>query len=458
VTPLLPHRFFLCFSLVGGAALAIVQPPFGVADETAHFLRAYDISTGHPWPEIRPEGAGSELPRSLVALEAALPAGPGRKADLRSIGAAFARRLAPSERAFVDFRGAAWSSFVPYLPQAVAIAVGRFWGAGPLALFYLARFANLLVCSALTARALRFFPSGRWLMTMIALTPMASSLRSSVSPDAALLAVAFAFTGLVAAAAFDRERAVGTAAASAMIGAAGGLALTKLPYAPLLVLVLAIPAERLATLGRRRFLAAYSTVSLTALLISLAGWQRTALPLRPDVAVDRAQQAHALLADPLGAARVIARDALVHAPRYVAQMIGWRLGWLDTPLPLVVVVAVLAVLVMLVAFDARSASLPQASQRLLLLAAVGASSLLILISQYVVWTPAGAATLEGVQGRYFLPLAPAAALLLQTRRLAGRCRLADEDAGRWLGLFCTALFVASCAAVVIASYAPPSSG
>jgi uncharacterized membrane protein len=57
-------------------------------------------------------------------------------------------------------------------------------------------------------------------------------------------------------------------------------------------------------------------------------------------------------------------------------------------------------------------------QRFVVLLVVAATVLLIEISLYLLWTPVGAAAIEGVQGRYFLPVAAAAVWLMPWRRLA----------------------------------------
>ena len=46
--------------------------------------------------------------------------------------------------------------------------------------------------------------------------------------------------------------------------------------------------------------------------------------------------------------------------------------------------------------------------------------MLLSLSQYVTWTPLGAGLVDGLQGRYFLPVAPVAAILFYNRRLAAR--------------------------------------
>ena len=48
--------------------------------------------------------------------------------------------------------------------------------------------------------------------------------------------------------------------------------------------------------------------------------------------------------------------------------------------------------------------------RLLVAAITAGTFLAVAASQYLLWTPVGADYIDGIQGRYLLPLAPAAAL------------------------------------------------
>src|SRR5207244_9718047 len=84
----------------------------------------------------------------------------------------------------------------PYLPQAIAIAAGRWLGAGPLALLYIGRLANALVALIVLASAVRLMPIGRELTMLFGLLPMAIYQYASVSPDAAVITTAFLFTAV----------------------------------------------------------------------------------------------------------------------------------------------------------------------------------------------------------------------------------------------------------------------
>jgi uncharacterized membrane protein len=447
----LPHRVFLWCGLLGGLVFVFLVPPFWVADEPSHFRRAYDVSLGHLWPQVvhtSPGGAytsgtvGAELPRSLLALEHELPAGPGATSRPAAILRAFRDPLAPGDRLFVDFRGTAWSPFLPYVAPALAMAVGRWCGAGPLLLLYLGRLANLAASSLLIASAIRRFPTGRWVQMLIALTPMAITLRASLSADAAAFTAACVFVGLVAAAS-SGSRPLRGGDLAALIVAAAALALTKLPYVPLLLLPLSIPAERFGAPSRRRFLIAYGAIALPAVLFTIACWRRIPVAMRPSV--DPATQMHSLVAHPLSVLQLLAHDVALSWQLYLMEAMGALLGWLDIGVSPLFIYADLFLIILMLLLDAEASGLPSRRQRCLLLISVTTVAFVVLVSQYVTWTEPSHG-LQGVQGRYFLPMAPATALLLQPRFLAGRRSLAG--AGPWLAAFTATLFAIVSLAVI----------
>src|ERR1044071_3378139 len=195
-------RFFLAAGLAYGLVFVFATPPFQVPDEPAHFYRAYAVSEGTLSAQRGEAGLGAGLPGSLEEL------GAGYKRDLafhseRKIAPARILRslavpLDAGRRGFVDFRTSAQYTPVPYLPQAAGIAVARWLGAPALGLLYAARLANLLAATFLIAAGLRRMPSYAWLLTMLALTPMAIFLRASAAADALGTAVGFLLAGTAA--------------------------------------------------------------------------------------------------------------------------------------------------------------------------------------------------------------------------------------------------------------------
>lgn len=415
-----PERFFVVASLLAGLAFVFVTPPFQVPDEPVHFYRSYAVSTGELWGEPArdpADGFGAVLPASLEEVGSTLrgdvPFRPERKIRPAAIRQALRVPLEEDRRAFTDYRNAAQFTFVPYLPQAAGMLVARTFGASTLGLLYAARVVNLLVATALIAAGLRRMPSYTWLMTMLALTPMALFLRASLSGDAFGTGVAFLLVGTAARLAWGEAEPATWKDAALLTACAAALCLSKPVYVALTFLVLLIPARRLA--GSRKALVLTAAAVAFVLAMSLAG--SIDVSMREGYPIDRDAQIRDSLAHPLRTAGIIVKDYLQQGDRYVAQIVG-QLGWLDTNLPKPFLWGYALLLGLLLLIDTRPDVAVGPWQRGALVLIALATMALISASQYATFTPYGADYLDGLQGRYFIPLAPAAAWIVHTRRFA----------------------------------------
>ena len=502
----------LALGLAGGLLLVFVTPPFQVPDEPAHFFRAYQIATAAA-AEPGPGGGGlgfmlpASLPRLVNFCVAGVAFHPDRRLPPGLLPAAWRLPLEPERRIFLPAGSLTSYTAVPYLAAAAVVAAGRLLVLPPLALLYLARLGNLAAALALSWTAVRLAPVQRWLLALLALTPMAMFERSSASADAltnalpllllsCILSLALRrLPAAVAASSAAGARSLAAAAAgqapvipraalpvtSAAEGTAGEsgaaaplagrwpgearvsarsaalllataflLAAAKGVYFLIDLLVFVVPpavrgrgrAESRATwkpppaaeapaaaapppgLGAARRAAAGLWAGGMAAAVAGAGmswWvaHRFAILGFLRSGVQPQAQLRGVLAAPLRFLSLAATDYVLHAPRYAAQFVG-NFGWLDTPLPRAATV-LWALLLLAAACTGGNPALALAAwQRWLAAAVTGGVLLFISLSQYVTWTPLGANFVDGLQGRYFLPLAPVAAILFYNRRLAGR--------------------------------------
>jgi len=410
-----PERTVLLVGLLGGLLFVALTPPFQAPDENRHFCRAYHLSEG----VLFPKAGRADLPESVVRVSESfqsLAGHPERKADLAAWRQALAVPLAPERHAESGIGGAALSTPAPYLPQALAALAGRLLGLPPLVLLYLCRLANLAAALAVAWLAVRIAPFYRWLFAFLALDPMALFLRSSASADALTDAAALLLVAVVLALAVGHA---GRYRIALLLGSVALVVLAKgASYLLLPALVLLIPAERFG--GRRRQAATLAAVLVLALAgVALSSWaaRRAYTPPRVEVTLDPGAQIARIARRPFHFVAIALADAVRRAPVYAIQFVG-NLGWLDTPLQAPVLLGYALLLLALALIDG-SPVFSLGSGRRLLVAAITAGTLLaIYVSQYMLWTAVGADAVEGVQGRYLLPLAPAAALLLANRKWA----------------------------------------
>lgn len=403
----------LALGLCGAVSMAVLTPPLQAPDEAQHFERAYQLSELRIWSVVHGDQAGDVLPVSLPDMTrrflGSTTLHQARIVSPEPIGVTareLSRPLDPSRRTFVDFTGAAFYSPLPYLPQAAAIAAGRWVGFGPMVLLYLARLANAAASVGLLALAIRLLPAGRSVLMLIGLLPMALFLYGSASPDAMTLASAFLFTALAV-----RAQTVGGWSRRALaLGACAGLIFcsVKPVYTPLLLTGL-VPA--ILEQGRRWTALRDQALLLLVVCVPTVLWTWSSpmivAAMLPNV--QPAGQISFILHHPVNFAVVLARTLYEDKSFYWHSLVG-TLGWLNVDLPRWAYKAPVVGLVAAALLDGglRRRLAPAAALWQLLLVAGGV--VLTLTALYLGWTPVGGPLILGVQGRYFLSLAAMAGL------------------------------------------------
>jgi uncharacterized membrane protein len=396
-----PATAFLVIGAVIGVLFMAVTPPFGGADEPAHWYRAYQVSEGSIRAERQGDRVGGFLPTSLRLSRHDRP-WRGAPAPLRT-----------DERAFVDFRNTALYAPVPYVPHAVAIAAGRVAGLPPLALFYLARAAGLAAALALAFLAIGITPLGKRTFLLLALTPMAVRQMSLVTVDSVTNGASLLFLALCLRRALASGWPPGTGATGALALSSLVLSLSKIAYVPLALLSLLPAAEGD---GRRRaWPGALAVVGLGVAGVGawlwLIGDLYAAQRIAPDA--DPGRQTAFILADPIRFGRLLLADLTHNGAAYLWQ----GLGYAGTASP-VIAWSHLAVLIVVALLDGRADVSLDRRGRGLIVAVAAATYALVTTTNYLAWNPVGAATVSFVQGRYYIPIAPLPLLLLSNRRLA----------------------------------------
>jgi len=443
-----PALVFLAIGLVSGLLLVFITPPFQAPDEFNHLRRAYHISEGHPIAVVSDQRVGAEMPLSLHWVMIPfydIPFDDQARVEPGLYRQALEIQLLPEHRSFHDFNNTALMSPLPYLPQAGAIAVGRLARVRPLFLVYAGRLANLLTWLLLVGMAVRVTPVGKWLLVSLALMPMTIFLAASLSYDACTIGISFLATACLLRHTMTREGTVRwrDAAVACLLGAALGL--SKFAYAGLMLIWLLIPDTRFRS---RRDRVLMTILILAVTTAALIGWGLTARTLF--LSYDQYNEDYRI------------HQALVHGvdpPAQLQQVLEaphkflWRywktvteeriqnsfvalLGWLDTPFPGWYIYGYLALLFCLAVADGQLSPGIGLRQRLGLTILILGSLVFFGVLFYCQWSPVGAYRFNGIQGRYFIPLAPLAFLVLH----AGN-RIRPNR--RWMGLTLTLILVAS---------------
>jgi uncharacterized membrane protein len=420
-----PHRFYTTVALIFGFGFLVVVPPYGNADETAHFYRAWEVSQAIvlPGPVPGTNMHGSVIPLSLSELDPAarLPyqtplSFPLTSGQLWSV---------PLDRSRAQLTATPMGDYspVPYLPQAVVIGILRQLNAPPALMFYLARLAVLLTSVLLFRYAIKLVPFGKWLLAAVGLLPMQVNLNASLAADALTVSLCALLLATAVRIAASKSKPTGRQWA-ACSGLALAVALCKTAYAPLVFVVFLIPLCGPFVGDRRSAWIKASAIVMAAVLVDVLWTLKTNswYPV-PGPDVSSHAQLHVILHRPAWYVfRVFGLTFLTHFGDGILASFTGAFVALNYSLPNWAQFVAIAMLVLSAALtdSAEERAAVSIRRRYVAPAAfvVGLATIFIIATgEYLTWTNVGATLIQGIQGRYFIPVA-LLLLLAWPRRLS----------------------------------------
>lgn len=456
------HRLYFFCGLVLGLLFQAAMPGLSAPDEVSHYITAYRLSNrlmGKPeltedmgLVGVRAEDYRLEDLSGTKTLEipddeeppAEILGSPVRYATYRTI-ADWDRRYPFDETVVSSGLPDVRTTPVMYLPQAAGISLARLLRFRAPALVFLAGFMNLLVFLLLTAEAVRRAPFGKELYFGAGLLPMSLHLASSLSYDAGIIGCIFLFTAEILRLAYGKIEGGKTEGAGPVIRFRDLLLIVvliavfgpcKLVYSVLVFLFFLIPKERFGK-GRRilsflvlflalTFSMAAVNTSVIRSYVSAGNEEKAAVSaaeagesagaaVSAEAAVKRGYPVSELIRRPVFIFRMVCDTFSSQSDELVMGMTGMWLGNLDPllGLPFFAVLWYLAGLLVLAFRRPGEASPMGAGARLWCGLLVLGVVLLTAGAMLVAWTMRDAQIIEGIQGRYFLPVLPLLLMLME---------------------------------------------
>lgn len=464
----LPGRAALCI-LVCGALFCFADPPFQAPDEPSHFLRSWAISEGHfdfdyartypadvarlidafpgAWVTAHTSQGMTENengdPVSYSSQGYALKQR-GEEGRVESVADSFAAYFAANaaETAAPVVHEPIVVMILPFLPQALGIALARLLGFGALGCLYAARLANLAVYAGLCYAALRGCRRYQPVFLAVMLLPLSLFMAASVSYDASLLGFYYLVASYYCRDEITDRDVTWFLFAFLMMNAAK-------PYINLLWLALPLILPRQAWKTRwKKWQVALVPLAAALAMTALVEWYGGAFRYNYSTAAFDRMLGEGVV-DQLGQLRFV----LSNLPRYIAVMLGTlyenqcfigqlgTFGWMDLPVPMLNLLSPV-----LLVFAAALSVHEKSSLRLWPALGLGGLSVVYIAgamtAMYITYTPVGMVRILGLQARYFLPAFLMLTVLLAallSHVLAPKLALDGQRAVR-LGLGCAAGF------------------
>lgn len=431
-------EIFLVSVLFWGVIYSLVWIPFTSPDEYAHFATAYRLSS-----RLLGEPAVNEQGMVLVR------AGDAEELTIFLSGEAYetvySRFAAGSESDEMIGYGHAAMEVAnhAYLPQAIGISLARMLSLGQVAAIYLGRLCNLLFFLACGYLAIRLAPFGKTAFLGVSMLPMTLELASSLSYDGFAIGMGMLFTAYVLYLIYEAP-AVGAGQLLILGVLLALLAPCKMVYIPLALLCFLIPTEKFGSKKKFWIGAAAVAVLMAAGILAVNLDKMLVYFQQTEEAVTWAEESAGysisyVLAHPVRTIMVFVRTLLQKTPTWISTMLGSMLGWLEYRINAAVTVFLLLwVCLAGIAEDedirmigsGNTGAAPQREpadgkggpvmplpHRIVSWSACGLTVLLTMFFMLLSWTPLTSEVVEGVQGRYFLPVLPLALLTLKNRKV-----------------------------------------
>lgn len=399
------ENIFLLFILILGTIYVFIMPPFTVPDEPAHYTTAYHVSNIIMGVKEAEEG-------QVVC----------RESDKDDAGM-FQTSVSLSEYRYIEDNLFAGSSnnenngrlhvgFIiqcarhAHLPQALGITVARLFGFSYSGLLILGRMFALIFYAVMTYYAIKIIPVGKNMLFAVSSLPMLLHEVASFSYDCNILALAFLLTSYLLYLIYEKERLelkdyVIVAVLSVL------LAPCKMVYFPIILLALAIPGKKIN--NRLRTLFIKVVIPFAAAIAAVAGNIMTVTNVSGENNIiawanEEGYTISYVLSHIPHTIQMYLNTLYEKMEFYLDSMVGGCLGWFEVDIPGDLTMISVIILVISI-FECEKYNFRKLHRILYFVIFAGISAM-IMATMLLGWTPISYQVIEGVQGRYILPVLP----------------------------------------------------
>lgn len=407
------HGLFAVIAVIFGTIFVTTIPPMWGVDETEHFARVYQISQGNFVEDKVIDGYGGKLPAPVVDLYVQtkydLLHKPSQTKSINDYAKykVLMGRSVDGALKELNFTGAGIYSPVAYAAPTLGVITAHTVSDKLGNIILGARLATLILYIVITGLALYILRETKlkWLFFAVALLPMSIVQASVVSVDSPVIALSillfaciYKFNGA--------NKSVSPKQLLLVSFIASALTLTKPNYFILALLAL-ILLTKLHTI-KQRILA--STVFMFITLLPALVWTKIIKSIEEVmITVQRGPTFHTSIHDQL-------TYILVHPITYILTMIKSFItaDWLYSSVAvinfnfvrmpsLVLVIAVITITLSAIYIGYDSL---RKSEALLYLTVAMVAAIGVVTTLYLTFNQIGANSIQGVQGRYFIPILP----------------------------------------------------
>ena len=416
-------KAYIPIAVILGITMSAVFMPHGIPDEPGHIDTAYQLS--NIMMGKGKAGDGIVYKRKADVIQDDLLVNGLESNSYYQLKENLFKRPSDTELIPVVFDDA--GRIVPdivYLPMAVGITIGRLLGLSTLMTYYIGRMLNLLVFILITAFAIKLLPYGKNLVAMIMLLPISMQQASSASYDSMINALLILYMAYNLMLYYNKKFRIKDAVVLLLLS--GFIVMCKGGvYAPLCLLLIGLPYSSFRLSDKKeakekpkKLIFIISILAVAAVLISVliyAGYP-TFKTLLVDGTIRGETEIYTfsdIMNDPETVLYMVWNTMVQRGGSLLAGLLGGRLSWLDVKGSWIFLIILGSGLLFMTNIEGDKLTVSTKEKSCIMISHVFVI-ILIVGSMIVGFTKLDSDVIQGLQGRYFLPVMPLLLLMINT--------------------------------------------
>ena len=386
---------YLFLVIILGLFFMIGLPINSVPDEGAHIYRAYEISEGHLTSTIyKNKIVGRNLPKSFDKILSIKKYNEIPKT---------LNVTSKTKRVETLFDSSALYSFVCYIPQVIGIVIARVFTQSLLVQLYFGRIFNFIAFILLMYFSIKVIPIKKNVLFLIGLLPITIQEAISLSPDALTIASSIALISYILHLREDKNKLLTKKQYIYLTLLCIVISQCKIVYVPLVLLLFLLPDKKFKS-KKHKYLSLLS-ITLIVILLNIFWLNIASAYLEIAKSGKTTLQVSFILHNIFKYLLICVNTLDKTGSIWLYQLFGKYLSWGNILVPDIYIIINIIFYVILSISDVENKKfnidkISKYIMTFIFISIVG----LILTSLYVQWTPYKSEIIEGIQGRYFIPI------------------------------------------------------
>ena len=412
-TEIKPEKALL-FIMIPFCILILFAIPVGRGhDETIHWIKVFEISEGSLISPIDPETGVST---------AFLPTGVDEIVNERSYGEfryvdnipLLNNKLNYNEKIKIENPRAESYCFIQYIPETAGVLIGKLITQNPLLIAYMARIGNIVTCIIIMYFAIKLIPFGKNVLLILATIPIAIEGFATISGDGITTSICALFIAYTFYLAFDKNKKCGKKEVLVLAIIGSILSLCKMVYMPIIFLTLIIPKEKFKS--KKSKIISISIVIIVGILFNFMWLGFRALTIVGDTSStgpnETITKILTMVTNPIGYIQKVLYTISLKGSNYFITLFGGQLEWAEM-VKIEIIPYIIGIIAIIIAMSQKNDKYKLTKfQKIIILFIILAITLLIFTALYTTWSNSKLNYIDGVQGRYFLPILPLILILI----------------------------------------------